>query len=45
MKSETEELVLSLGKATEVTEGPHLEGCVVEGLNPIRYQRIPYECT
>ena len=39
-----EYLVIDLGNAKDVTKSPHEEGCVQDGVNPIRYQRLPSEC-
>ena len=40
-KSDIVEVVVELGKATEITEGPYLVGCIPESINPVRYQKLP----
>lgn len=44
MKSDSEEVVVDLGKATDITKAMHPIGCQQESVNPILYQKIPPEC-
>lgn len=39
-----ENFVIELGDAKDVTKSPHLDGCVIDGVNPVTYLIPRDEC-